>query len=97
MMLNNSVPEKLSLIQLFVVLLLSIGPAGGAFFLWDLGMKFGNPALLAVIGYSAPLVSTLLMIVFGFAEPHWSVLTSTVLIALGGGVVSTNWNATAEP
>ena len=88
LMFKNSVHIELTSANLLIVLLLAIGPAGGAFFLWDIGMRLGNPALLAVFGYCAPIISTILLILFGLAEPSWNVLVSVLLIAAGGAVVS---------
>jgi drug/metabolite transporter (DMT)-like permease len=73
---------------MITIVLLGLGPAGGAFFLWDLGMKRGNAVALAVIAYSAPVLSTILMVLAGFGEASWSVAMAAVLIAAGGAVVS---------
>ena len=82
---NISLPN---LSESTTIILLGIGPAGGAFFLWDIGMKRGNTAALAIFGYSAPLLSTLLMVWFGFGEAKWNVALAAILIAAGGVVVS---------
>lgn len=55
---------------------LGIGPAGSAFFLWDWGVKRGNVRALGGIGYTAPLLSTTLLIIFGPA-----ILTGAIAIA----------------
>ena len=70
--------------QSLLLALLIIGPAGGAFFLWDLAMKRGNAATLAVLGYSAPVISTALLIIAGYAELSVHILLATMLIAIGG-------------
>ena len=70
------------------IVLLGIGPAGGAFFLWDLGMKRGNAAALAIFSYSAPIISTILMVLVGFGEARWNVALAAMMIAAGGAVVS---------
>jgi drug/metabolite transporter (DMT)-like permease len=69
------------------IVLLGLGPAGGAFFLWDFGMKRGNAAALAIFGYSAPVISTILMVLLGFGEPRWNVALAALLIASGGAIV----------
>jgi drug/metabolite transporter (DMT)-like permease len=69
---------------LFCVLLLGIGPAGGAFLLWDIGMKQGDPRLLAVLGYGVPVASTILLGLAGFAPLTLATLMAAVLVALGG-------------
>ncbi|MFP8967352.1 DMT family transporter [Pokkaliibacter sp. CJK22405] len=50
------------------ILALGLGPVGIAFFTWDYGMKHGNVSLLGLLAYSAPLLSTLLLVVFAVAE-----------------------------
>ncbi|WP_160115960.1 DMT family transporter, partial [Candidatus Halocynthiibacter alkanivorans] len=67
-----------------IILLLAVGPAGGAFFLWDKGMKAGNAPLLSVLGYGAPVISSALMVGFGYAELSLMIFVSTGLIAAGG-------------
>lgn len=73
--------------EIFTIVLLGLGPAGGAFFLWDLGMKRGNAAALAIFGYSAPVVSTILMILAGLGDARWNVAVAALLIAAGGAIV----------
>jgi drug/metabolite transporter (DMT)-like permease len=70
-----------------VILGLGLGPAGGAFFLWDLGMRHGHVALLGVLGYSAPVFSTVLMLALGMGHPGWEVFAAIFLITMGGIVV----------
>jgi hypothetical protein len=67
-----------------VVLVLGIGPVGAAFFLWDHGMKRGDPRLLGTLAYATPVASTLLLALGGFAELTPVVLAAAALVALGG-------------
>lgn len=69
--------------QWFACIALGLGPVGLAFYLWDIGVKQGNIQLLGVISYAAPLLSTLILVVFGIAEPSIILLASAVLIAGG--------------
>lgn len=62
---------------------LGIGPVGLAFFVWDLGVKRGNIQLLGVSAYAAPLLSTLVLVTFGIAQPHWSLILSAALVSGG--------------
>lgn len=73
--------------DLAVILALGLGPAGGAFFLWDLGMRHGHAALLGVLGYSAPVFSTILMLSLGMGKPGWEVFAAIGFITAGGIVV----------
>jgi len=76
-----------SLTQWGLVLLLGLGPAGGAFFVWDIGMKHGDIQLLGTLSYAVPLMSTLLLIVFGPGALNWSVALSCLLI-VGGALLA---------
>ena len=57
-------------LQRGALLLMGIGPTGAAFWLWDTGTKRGDIALLGSLSYLAPLLSTLLLVISGRAEPH---------------------------
>ncbi|WP_281930212.1 DMT family transporter [Roseibium album] len=70
-----------------VILALGLGPAGGAFFLWDFGMRRGHAALLSIMGYSAPVLSTVLMLMLGMGAPGWELFVAIGFITLGGIVV----------
>jgi len=62
---------------------LGLGPVGLAFYVWDIGVKRGDIQLLGVASYGAPLLSTLILILAGIAEPHPSLLLAGVLITAG--------------
>lgn len=68
---------------------LGLGPVGAAFFLWDHGVKHGDIKALGAFAYATPLLSTLLLILFGVASPRWSLMIAVLLIsggaALGAG------------
>ncbi|UTW13408.1 aromatic amino acid exporter YddG [Marinobacterium rhizophilum] len=66
---------------------LGLGPVGIAFFTWDYGVKHGDLRLLGVLAYGAPLVSTLLLVISGFAEPSLALLLASLLI-VGGALVA---------
>lgn len=78
--------------SLIAILLLGIGPVGGAFYLWDIGMKRGDAKLLASLSYSSPLISAVLLTTFGLSP--WSI---TIFVALAfiviGGVIATRKSA----
>lgn len=56
-------------------------PVGLAFFVWDHGLKRGDIQVLGAGAYAAPVLSTLLLIAFGFGE-------FTVIVALACGLVT---------
>ncbi len=62
---------------------LGIGPVGIAFFTWDYGVKHGNIQLLGTLAYSAPLISTLLLVLAGFGEATGALIAASILITAG--------------
>lgn len=73
--------------ELFAAILLGLGPVGGAFYVWDIGVKHGDIKLLGTLAYAAPLLSTLFLILLGFAKNTPMVWIACGLI-VGGSVVS---------
>jgi drug/metabolite transporter (DMT)-like permease len=69
------------------VLALGLGPVGAAFFLWDVGMKRGDPRLLGTLAYAVPVASTLLLILAGEGAMSVRVLAATLMVA-GGGFIA---------
>lgn len=74
--------------QWIAVVALGIGPVGLAFYTWDIGMKRGDIRLLGVASYAAPVLSTLLLVVAGYAAPSWALALACALI-VGGALVAT--------
>ena len=72
-----SVGEWLALIAL------GLGPAGGAFFLWDWGLKRGSVRALGGIAYCAPLLSTGLLIALGPGNLTPAVAVAAAAIVAG--------------
>lgn len=66
---------------------LGLLPVGAAFYAWDFGVKNGDIQLLGVASYAAPVLSTLILILFGFAEPSWRIAGATLLVT-GGAVLA---------
>lgn len=73
--------------QWVAIVALGLGPVGLAFYAWDIGMKRGDIRLLGAASYATPLLSTLLLIVTGYAEPTSSLWIAALLIA-GGGLIA---------
>ncbi len=73
--------------QWLAVVLIGLGPMGAAFFLWDIGMKRGDPRLLGTLAYATPIASTLLLIALGEGSLTWQVAAAAGLVA-GGGVLA---------
>lgn len=70
------------------VLALALFPVGLAFFTWDIGVKRGDIQVLGAAAYSAPLLSTLLLIAFGFGALTPSVLIACLAITLGAVIAA---------
>ncbi len=66
---------------------LGIGPVGAAFYLWDHGVKRGDIKALGALSYMTPLLSTLLLVVFGRAEGSARLALACALI-VGGAVLA---------
>ncbi|MDP2579241.1 EamA family transporter [Shimia thalassica] len=66
---------------------LGLGPVGLAFYVWDIGVKRGDIQLLGTTSYAAPLLSTLVLVAVGIAEPSWLLGAATLLIT-GGAVIA---------
>ena len=69
--------------QWLAVLALGVGPVGAAFYVWDIGMKHGDIRFLGITSYAAPVLSTLVLVAAGFAEPSLALGVACILIVLG--------------
>jgi drug/metabolite transporter (DMT)-like permease len=70
------------------IVALGIGPVGLAFFTWDIGMKRGDIQLLGVASYAAPLLSTLALIVAGYATATPIIGLAALLITAGAALAA---------
>jgi drug/metabolite transporter (DMT)-like permease len=86
-----------SAVQWLSILALGVFPVGLAFYAWDRGVKFGDIRALGAASYAAPLLSTILLVVFGYAEPRWSLGLATILISLGGVVAAKDMFVRRKP
>ena len=69
---------------------LGLGPVGLAFFVWDIGVKKGDLALLGAASYCAPLLSTLLLVLAGRTEATWSLGVGCALITAGAIIAASS-------
>jgi drug/metabolite transporter (DMT)-like permease len=67
---------------------LGLGPLGLAFYLWDIGMKWGDVSVLGASSYAAPPLSTLLLVAVGLAVPSLSLVAACILIVAGAALAS---------
>lgn len=75
-------------LELFGALMLGLGPVGGAFYLWDYGVKNADIKLLGSISYFTPLLSTLLLVLLGYANFTIAIVLACILIILGSFISS---------
>ena len=66
---------------------LGLFPVGAAFYAWDYGVKNGDIQILGAASYAAPLLSTLILTLFGFAAPSWGIAGACLLVT-GGAVLA---------
>ena len=69
------------------VLALGLGPGGIAFFVWDYGVKRGDIQVLGALAYASPLISTLLLVLFGRAQAS-AMLALACLLIVGGAFLA---------
>jgi len=81
--------------QWLAVLGLGLGPVGAAFYVWDIGMKRGDIRFLGVASYATPVLSTLLLVVAGYAEPTLTLALACGLIVAGALVATLTPKKTA--
>jgi drug/metabolite transporter (DMT)-like permease len=75
-------------LQWSALVALGFGPVGAAFYLWDVGVKRGDIRLLGVGSYAAPVLSTLLLVLAGYAEPTLALALACALIVAGALVAT---------
>lgn len=70
------------------VIALGLGPVGLAFYVWDVGVKRGDIQLLGVTSYAAPLLSTLALILAGYAQASARIGVAAILITSGAALAA---------
>ena len=80
------VPESAT--QWAAIVGLGLGPVGLAFYVWDHGVKHGDIRLLGVAAYAAPVLSTLILVLAGYAPATASLALACALIVGGAAAAS---------
>ncbi len=75
-------------LEWLAVLGLGLMPVGGAFYVWDHGVKHGDIQVLGASSYAAPLLSTVMLIAAGFAPATWPVLAACLMITGGAALAA---------
>ena len=79
------------------MLVLGLGPAGTAFYLWDHAVKRGDIRALGALSYATPILSTALLIACGLAEPSGTLLVAAILVTAGAVLASRDlWSPTGR-
>ncbi len=73
-------PTSLSLRDGLLLVLMGLGPLGGAFFLWDKALKLGDARQIGILSYLTPLGSTALLIVVTGRQWSWSIALAALMI-----------------
>jgi drug/metabolite transporter (DMT)-like permease len=69
---------------------LGLGPVGLAFYVWDIGVKHGDIQVLGAASYSAPLLSTAILVLTGYAAYSHVLLVACLLITAGALLASSD-------
>ena len=75
-------PTSLSLRDGLLLVLMGLGPLGGAFFLWDKALKLGDARQIGILSYLTPLGSTSLLILVTGRQWSWSIALAALMIML---------------
>lgn len=67
---------------------MGLGPVGGAFLLWDIGMKKGRVATLGVLSYASPVLSTLLLVGLGLSETSAALWVACAMMVAAGALAT---------
>jgi drug/metabolite transporter (DMT)-like permease len=77
-----------SLVAWLALIGLGLGPVGAAFLLWDIAMKQGDVPLLGVLAYASPVLSTVLLVALGLAEPTLALLVACGLMVAAAAIAT---------
>ncbi len=72
-------------IEWLAVIGLGLMPVGGAFYVWDYGVKHGDIQVIGASAYAAPLLSTLVLIAAGYGE--FSVIVGLAALMITAGAI----------
>jgi drug/metabolite transporter (DMT)-like permease len=73
-------PVSPTSIQWLILIAMGLGPLGGAFYLWDIALKSGDPQRIGLLSFLTPLLSTILLLLVTGRQLTW-------LLALSGALI----------
>jgi drug/metabolite transporter (DMT)-like permease len=79
-------PAVISSSDWVLLVVLGLGPLGGAFYFWDAALKIGDPRRIGLLAFLTPLLSTTLLLIVSGRELSWQLLVATALI-VGGAIL----------
>ncbi len=68
--------------DLALLLVMGLGPLGGAFYLWDYALKNGNPQRAGIISFATPVLSTTLLLLVSGQALTLEILLAAALIVI---------------
>ncbi len=83
--------------QWAAVVTLGLLPLGLGFYAWDIGIKKGDIMVLGASSYAAPLLSTVVLIIGGYAAASWAIVLACLLITLGAVIAAKDMIFSASP
>jgi len=69
-----------------LLVLMGLGPLGGAFYLWDYALKHGNPQRAGLISFATPVLSTSLLLLVSGQALTLEILVAAILIILAAAI-----------
>jgi drug/metabolite transporter (DMT)-like permease len=76
-------PVQISGSDWWLLVVLGLGPLGGAFYFWDAALKVGDPRRIGLLAFLTPLLSTALLLLVTGKALSWQLGLATFLI-IGG-------------
>ena len=63
-----------------LIVILGLGPLGGAFFLWDAAIKQGDTRRIGLLAFATPILSTVMLLITTGQPLQWNVAIAAVLV-----------------
>ena len=91
-MMTESWIFELSWSVILAIVLLGLGPVGGAFYLWDAGLKRGDKSFISSLSFSTPLLSAIFLSLFGYVMWSSSLVWSIALLIVAAVIINFKTN-----
>ena len=79
-------PVQLHASDLLLLVIMGLGPLGGAFYLWDYALKHGNPQRAGMISFATPVLSTSLLLITSGQALTLEIFIAAALIVLAAAI-----------